>query len=153
MPWGDGNIWALSVGNELLENRWSTELDSLSDPKQLIPRYCSCLRTKSKYSRWLSNMYSRFGYCKIKTIKIWHDKNSIFGQLTCWTIEIRKDAVFCWQLHAPAPKSANWVASCKFLVLCLLCSLIGTDTWSKFIKETFATTHANGYNPSPAFKF
>ncbi len=39
--WGNGSFWYPSAKVGLLENRWSTELYSLSVSKQLIPGYCS----------------------------------------------------------------------------------------------------------------
>ncbi len=87
IPWGNGFFWYPSVRNELLENRWSTELYSLSVSKQLIPRYCSSRyeaplaslgflhsvsgdsEKNSKYCRLLSNI-SRFRNYKIKQLKL-----------------------------------------------------------------------------------
>ncbi len=118
----------------------------------------SALATQKKTRNILD---SWFRYSKIKQIiKIWNDNNSIFDQSTCWTVEIRKDAVVENCMHHLLEAPTSWtdcVVCCKFLVLRVQYSLIGTDTWRKFTKQNiywqlYMPTHVH-IKPSSEFKF
>ncbi len=108
MPWGNMFFLYHYARNEFLGIRWRTVLYWQSAPKQVIPSWCSSRyvapftsldilygassdsEKDSKYCSLLSNI-SRCRCCKIK-IKTGHDNNTIFEQLMCWTMGIRKDA-------------------------------------------------------------
>ena len=120
---GDGGAWYPSAGNELLENRRSTELYSLIIGSQTshsplgarINRYEELMvlhdasHDSGKKSRNIlddSRIFLGLGTAKNKRVKIWHDNNSIFGHLKC-----RKDAVvenyMCRLLESPT----TWLGS------------------------------------------
>ncbi len=134
------------------ENRWSTELYSLLFPNGSFPAtfpaavkhlslHSRCFtvsfmnkkKTKTnkqkkntKYSRSLSII------CRLlqnkATFKTGKFKNSIFEQLTCWTIEIRKDAVIekCMLWHSEMHK-----AYVKHI--CVICYMIGGQFCTLFV--------------------